>query len=278
MRSCLARSSDALRPSGAGPADPGERGWPAFMPECPLCPRPTTRGHPNPASRYRTRLPATATFRLAPRPTMGDLDARVGGLHQVIGDPLPLVTQQHDRPLASRLDQVKRRGAFRQLHRHDPPAGRPLIGDPALLAAGKPVDARAPAGAQRVTDGQRLPVVGRARHRDARADRVARAQEGAQVRAVGHPQRRDDQMVPAPVLPCAPAPTQVPATGLGRAQRTGTAVLSSVIRWRACGGARPSEFSWATRYRNGNCDQGARQNRHHGSPSRAESSLIVISR
>ena len=46
---------------------------------------------------------------------------------------------------------------------------------------------------------QRGPVVRRVRYGEARADRVAGAQQGAEVGVVGDPERRDDEMVPAAV-------------------------------------------------------------------------------
>lgn len=54
--------------------------------------------------------------------------------------------------------------------------------------------------AQDVTVIEGLAVVGLVRHGDARTYGVARSETSAEVGGIGNPQRRDGEMVPAPML------------------------------------------------------------------------------
>jgi hypothetical protein len=119
------------------------------------------------------------------------------------------VTEQHERALARRLQPPDRDRALGELDGHDPPAGLALLLYPALPRRRHPVDAR-PAR-QRVALGQRLPVVRRVRHGHAGADGVARPQERAEVGFERHPQRGDEQVVPATVAATTARATDVTA-------------------------------------------------------------------
>ena len=80
--------------------------------------------------------------------------------------------------------------------------------------------------AKRVAGGERLAVVGRVGHGDAGSDRVTGAKQGAEVRPVGDPERRDDQVVPAAVPAIASTATQILSAELRGAQRAKATGLS----------------------------------------------------
>ena len=59
-----------------------------------------------------TSLPATATFKLAPGPTIG-ISTRASALStRSSGDPPALVTQEHDGSVVGRLEQREWKGTF----------------------------------------------------------------------------------------------------------------------------------------------------------------------
>jgi hypothetical protein len=83
-----------------------------------------------------------------------------------------------------------------ELNSDDALSGRPLRVDPARLGGCDPVDARPPT-AQGVADTESILVVPRARDGETCTDRVAGPEQCAEVVVVRHPQRSDDEMVPA---------------------------------------------------------------------------------
>lgn len=125
----------------------------------------------------------------------GDLHALVDVDQHFVGYALVLVAEQQDGRPTRRRQPGERGGAIGEFDGDDALAGRTLLRDPALLARLGPVDAWA-ASTEGVADLQRLLVVRRPRDGEAGADRIAGAQQGAEVRAVGDPERRDDEMVP----------------------------------------------------------------------------------
>ncbi len=183
-------------------------------------------GHAIPASRYSTRLPATATFRLAPRPTIGI------STHASAASTCSSGTPCHSWPsritVPCRLQARQRDRALRQLDGHDPPAVRPLVLDPALAPAVDPVDARPPAGSQRVALGESRAVVRGVGHRHTRAHGVAGAQQRPEVGLERDPQRRHQQVVPAAVASAPAAAADLPPPRLRRGQSTGAHALSSL--------------------------------------------------
>jgi hypothetical protein len=118
-----------------------------------------------------------------------------------------------------RLAPRQRRGAVGELDGDDPPAGGALLLDPVRPALTNPMDARTPRGSQRVPDGERVVVVVGVRDGDAGADGVAGAQQRPEVRPVGDPQRRGDEVPPASVLAASAGPANVAGPGLRGAQR-----------------------------------------------------------
>jgi hypothetical protein len=75
---------------------------------------------------------------------------------------------------------------------------------------------------QRVAHLQRVAIVGRVGDGHARAEGVARAEQRAEVRTVGDPQRCDDQMIPTSMSAVAALTAQIARGALcsGRAHRT----------------------------------------------------------
>ena len=108
-----------------------------------------------------------------------------------------LMAEQHHRPGPGWLETGQRGGVLGELDADDD-AALPLAFDPGELGPVEPVDVRA--ARERVAMSQRHPVVVGVRYGHARADRVARPQQRAEVRTVRDPQRCDDEVIPAAVL------------------------------------------------------------------------------
>lgn len=141
--------------------------------------------------------------------------------------------QQYDGSLLGRLQQREWRGTFGELDGNDAPTGGALTFEPAVLAGVEPVDARPAVMAKRVPDGERLAIVSAAWHRHTGAHGVAGAKECAEVRLVGDPKRRDDQVIPTAMPSAAPTAVQILSAELGGAQRAKATGLSNLIRWRS---------------------------------------------
>ena len=88
---------------------------------------------------------------------------------------------------------------------------------------------------------ERPPIVIGGGDGDARADGIAGSEQRSEVRLVGNPQRRDDEMVPATVLAAPPGSSYLARAGLGaRRHVAGGQLLASFIEGALCGGAEPS--------------------------------------
>lgn len=143
---------------------------------CPAVTRALAAGQMSPASRYSTREPATATFRLAPVPIIGISTATSSRSMASGGMP--------DRLLS-------------ELYPDDAGTRRTLFLEPPACVAAGPVHTGRPS--QRVPAGQCLGHPRQARHGEAGADRIAGTQQRAEVGPVQRPQRRSDEVIPAPV-------------------------------------------------------------------------------
>lgn len=178
-----------------------------------------------------TRLPATATLRLAPQPIIADLDALIDMGENFVGDAVVLVSEQEHGRRPSGRQTHERCCAVGELDGDDALAGRALLVQPRLLARCDPVEARPPAP-KRVADLKRVPVMPRARHRKARADGVARAQQGAEVGVVGDPERSDDEVVPATVARRTALCSKLIGLGLRAAHGRAFGTPEVIIQWR----------------------------------------------
>lgn len=147
----------------------------------------------------------------------------------LVGDAVPLVTEQHHRALFRGFEARKRDRSFGELDGDDLPAGLSLLGNPAVLVDGDPVDARAPSWSERVAVLERGPVVRCVRDRDARPDGIAGPQQGAKVRLERHPEWGYYEMVPAAVAAVAAATTDLAGSRFAGAQRARATALSSVM-------------------------------------------------
>lgn len=124
---------------------------------------------------------------------------------------MALISEQDNGARPSRRQPGERRCVLCELDGDDP-TRLALFPDPAQLRPPHPVDVR-PAR-QGVSPVERPVIVVRAGHGHAGADGVAGAKQRPEVRLVGHPQRGDDQLVPAAVLAPAALLTQVRPAGL----------------------------------------------------------------
>jgi hypothetical protein len=116
-----------------------------------------------------------------------DLNAQIGGFYVLVGDAVPFMAEQDDRPLAGWLEARKRGRAISQFDGKDAPARSALLLGPPVLAGMDPVDARSSARAERVALLKGGAVVLRVGNRDTCADRIAGSEEGPEVRLVGDP-------------------------------------------------------------------------------------------
>ena len=96
--------------------------------------------------------------------------------------------------------------------------GKSLRVEPALLGWRNPVDAWSPT-AKGVSDAEGVLVMPRVRYGETRADRVAGAQQGAEVGVIGNPERSHDEVVPAAVSSLPALCPQFVGLGLGAAHR-----------------------------------------------------------
>lgn len=117
-----------------------------------------------------------------------------------------------------------------ELYRHDPPSLSSLLLDPALLTHADPMHARPSPRSKRVATRKRTTVMLGIRDCDARADRVARPQQSAQVGPESHPERSCYEVVPAAVAAPAAATTDLAGSRLVGAQRARATALSSSMR------------------------------------------------
>jgi hypothetical protein len=100
----------------------------------------------SPASRYSTSDPATATatFRLAPEPTIGDLHGHVEQIHRLGRDARPLVPEHRHGPLPGGGQVTEPDRLVGELDADDPRSGGPLVSQPLAGVPAGPVHAGRP--------------------------------------------------------------------------------------------------------------------------------------
>ena len=163
---CRPRPSDSSTPIDARPQRASRRhGW---------------SGNPGrqamPARRERTRLPATATLRLAPCPIIG-ISTHTSALSTCSWGTRATRVPAARRSVAEPAASVVARPLRQRAHRDDHRAGRALLIDPAILARADPMHAWAPLRAQCIAAAECFSVVRGVGHRQARADGIACSQE-----------------------------------------------------------------------------------------------------
>ena len=156
---------------------------------------PTGDPYSKPASRYSTSEPATATLRLAPRPTIG-IRRPVEQVENIGCDSVTLVSEDDNGPPTGGGQIGEPRGTLDEFDADDPTAFESLVLDPAGRIPGA-MDTRSTGDSVAATQCVGHPVVRRYRHGG--ADGVAGPQECSEVGTVLRPERRDDEMAPTGV-------------------------------------------------------------------------------